>query len=459
MNRFYFFFISALSLLTRAVYSYHSWYIRDQARVFDLGFQIYHNHILPIQGSPIVYTNSLLPGSLQAILASIPLYLSGGNPFSIILFVQFLNFISCLIIYKIFSNLFINLNKYYLFPFIVLNPMNIIFSYGWNPSFIIIFSSLFFLGLVKVCDNRNSKIGLFLVFFPHLLIMQLNLQFLILAVLTFVLILRKIIPLPPFRILILSIFPGMLTLFPFILNRIFHQNISGNNWNMNGNIFSNIQFHFKNLFSYFHVLARFLSFSTGETTRNLGHHYIKMHPEMWLFFMIGMIGTAFIFVTAVLFYIDKNKWKIFFKSTQSMLLLEKLDLILLYIPIIASVLFIFSVTPPTTHKIWSLFPFCFYPFFRVLCSDNVFLLAFKRKFQFIYSNQSKIIPIYIASVLIYSSIGGTTIPTNFSQIYKESKIFCNTESEKEIGNYLNQLDNSTKEYTMSLMCQYWNSNK
>lgn len=465
MNRIFFVFIFISSFVIRAIYAYYSWYIRDQARVFDLGYKIYKYHILPIQGSPVVYTNSLLPGSLQAILASIPLYFSGGHPYSIILFVQLLNLFACLIIYNIYRNLFHTINKYFMFSFIILNPMNIIYSYGWNPSFIIIFSSLYFLGIAKLCQNKNSKLGLFLALFPHLLILQLNLQFLILVILTIVLLIRKIIPVPSFKMLILSALPGIITLSPMIVEKLFYKRGVDANWNLNGNLFDNVKLHFENIFSYFHIVARFLSFATGETTRNLGEGFIKHHPQIWLFFLIGMIGTAFIFFMSIFFYLDKSKWRVFFKDIASLSALEMLDCVLIYLPIIATILFVFSVTPPTTHKIWSLFPFCFYPFFRVLSQASVINFHntqlhvrgswLKNNYSKLYQNRFKLFSVYVLSTLIYSTIGGTYIPTSFSEIFHESKNFCLLNKEEKLTKYLSLTDYSTKEYTMALMCEYW----
>jgi hypothetical protein len=477
-NYSYFATIFIVSLSVRLIYGYYSWYIRDQARIFDLGFSIFKYHNIPIHGSPVVYSDSLLPGSLQGILASIPLFISNGNPYSIIVFVQVLNLIACVIIAKTYSNIFEKIDKKFIFAFILLNPMNIIFSYAWNPSFMIIFTSLFFLGLQKVFKNKNDQFGLFLIYFPHLLLLQLNLQFLILSVLLVVLIIKRIISFPSIKILSISIMPGIVTLTPYVLDKVFLSSIGNNSWNLKGNIFENIQFHPENLISFFHVTARFLSFSTGEVSRNLGHGFIASTPLIWPFFIIGMLGSIFIFIFSILFYLSKNHWLVILKSENKLDIFQKMDFFLLLLPIITTLLFLFSITPPTTHKIWSLFPFCFYPFFRsinYLTNENniefpiffqkikriVEIKYFKNIFVFFRYNIKKIITLYITSTLLYSCFGGSLISTNYAYIIKNSKIFCSETPRDKIQNIIkNEYDvNREEEYTFSLLCEYWESQK
>lgn len=456
MRRYYFHFIIGISFIIRCIYGYFSLYNCDQTRVFDLGYQIYKFHILPTQGSPVVYTNSLLPGSLQSILAAIPLYFSGGHPFSIIVFAQILNLISCIIIYKIYNTLFPSISKYFMLAFIVLNPMNIVWSYGWNPSFMILFSTLFFLGVVKIIHNKYDKFALFLVLFPHLLILQLNLQFLILAVALIILIFRKIIPMPSFKILFYSLIPGIITFLPYAKEKIFGQHIKTNNWNMNGNLLGNIDLNFSNILSYPHILARFISFSTGETTRSLGEGFIKNHIWIYPFLILGMLGVTFIFIIAAFFYLDKNKWACFFNNTLKFTTFEKLDLVLIYLPIISTFLFVFSVTPPTTHKIWIMFPFCFYPFFRILTQYEYKIKSILYSVSIVlYRIRFKLFAIYLFCALLYSTIGAAYLQPNFANVYKGSVNFCKAKSLQDVNEVLKTVDPGSKEYAMAMLCQYW----
>ena len=306
-NLLQYFIIIFSSLIIRCWYGYNSWYIRDQARIFDLGFKLYNDNILPLHGSPVVYVDSVLPGSLQGILAAIPLYFSNGSPFGIICFVQILNLISCIFLAVIYGKIFNNLNKLFIFFFIVLNPMNIIYSYAWNPSFMILFTTLFFYGIYKVINNKESKLGNFLLYFPILFLLQLNLQFLIYPVLILILIIKKIINIPKLSVFSLAVIPGFIFLLPFISDKFSKKTSHVNNWNLNGDFLDSINLNFENIFSYFHVLIRFISFSASEITRNINKEYLFNSPFLLPFFAFSCIITIIIIIFSALFYLNKKK--------------------------------------------------------------------------------------------------------------------------------------------------------
>lgn len=474
---FLFTLIVLLSLIIRCLYGYHSWYIRDQARIFDLGFKLFSENILPVHGSPVVYVDSVLPGSLQGILAAFPLYFSFGNPFGIICFVQILNLISCIILALIYSKIFNKINKLFIFFFIVLNPMNIIYSYAWNPSFMILFTTLFFLGIYKVIENKESNIGNFLLYFPILFMLQLNLQFLIYPVLLIILFLKKIIKIPKFSVFSLAVLPGFIFLLPYLVDKLSNKSKPVNNWNLNGNFLDSITFNFENIFSYFHVLIRFISFSASEITRNINKEYLFNSAFLIPFFIFSIIITIFIIAFSALFYLNKNVWKSIILNKAKFKTEDKFNFILIVIPIITTILFVFSITPPSTHKIWSLFPFCFYPLFFMINKikqkenpnyENHFLLPNKLISKLRILNTTKInnyyiyvIPIFYFSTLLFGCLSATKVPINYSYVMERSKTFCKNEDREYIKNILINEKKAKKEedYTFSLLCQYWDNLK
>ncbi len=469
--------LSLISLIIRIIYGYQSWYIRDQARVFDLGFKLYHDNIIPIHGSPIVYVDSVLPGSLQGILSAIPLYFSQGHPFGIIVFVQLLNLVACIILAFIYSNIFKNINKIVIFTLIVLSPMNIIYSYGWNPSFMIIFTSLFMLGLYKVSTDKKSFMSNFLLFFPLLFLLQLNLQFVIFPAILVVLFLKKLIKFPSVKVIIASFLPGFIFLIPFLANKISSHNQVSNNWNLNGNFFDSVNIHIENIFSYFHILLRFISFSSGEITRNIDKEYLFSNYHLLPYFLISIVASILIITIGITFFLNKKIWSVFKKKEQEFNIYDKFNFTIITIPIVTTFLFVFSITPMSTHKIWSLFPFSFYPLFFMLEKYQSTGLLFKEKelifLNFMHNkiNKLKIIIeyiqkpniafIYIACTLLYGCICASKIPINFSYVMEKSKDFCTLENAKYINDVIKNEKNAIKEedYTFSLLCQYWDNLK
>lgn len=469
--------IFLISLVIRIIYGYHSWYIRDQARVFDLGFKLYHDNIIPIHGSPIVYVDSVLPGSLQGILSAIPLYFSQGHPFGIIIFVQLLNLISCIILAFIYFNIFKNINKIVIFSLIVFSPMNIIYSYGWNPSFMIIFTSLFILGLYKVFNDKKSFIGNFLLYFPLLFLLQLNLQFIIFPAILVILLFKKLIKFPSVKVIITSFLPGFIFLLPFIVNKLSAHSQTSNNWNLHGNFFDSININIENIFSYFHILLRFLSFSSGEITRNINKEYLFNNYHLLPYFIISIIISVIIILVGLFFFLNKKNWEIFKKKEAQFNFYDKFNFTIIIIPFITAILFVFSITPMSTHKIWSLFPFSFYPLFFMLEkykstgylfkeNEFVFFNFFTKKIDKIkvllnYLQKTSIIYIYLACTLLYGCICASQIPINFSYVMEKSRSFCTKENSKYINDVITNEKNALKEedYTFSLLCQYWESLK
>ncbi|WGL58508.1 hypothetical protein QEJ31_08135 [Pigmentibacter sp. JX0631] len=470
-------FIVLLSLIIRCWYGYYSWYIRDQARIFDLGFKLFNENILPIHGSPVVYVDSVLPGSLQGILAAFPLFFSAGNPYGIICFAQIINLISCIILALIYSRIFNKLNKLFIFFFIVLNPMNIIYSYAWNPSFLILFTTLFFLGIYKVIENKDSNLGNYLLYFPILFMLQLNLQFLIYPVLISILFFKKMIKIPKFSIFSLAVLPGFIFLLPYLIDKFSNKSKPVNNWNLNGNFLDSINFNFENIFSYFHILIRLISFSASEVTRNINKEYLFNSPLLLPFFIFSIIITVFIIVFSALFYLYKNAWKSLILNTTKFKIEDKFNFVLITIPIITTILFVFSITPPSTHKIWSLFPFSFYPLFfminkmkqnKTTQNKNEFLLPKNLipKLNAFYVSKLNnyfifIIPSFYFSTILFGCLSATKVPINYSYVVEKSETFCKNEDKEYIKNILLDEKKAKKEedYTFSLLCQYWDNLK
>lgn len=148
------FFLFLFSLIIRSFYAYFSHYTEDEARLWQLGFFAIENKALINHGMPVIYSSSLLPGSFQSLLASLPLVFS-RSPFSLILFIQILNGFSQLFFYQWITSLFPKFKNIFVFCFFIFSPWSILFSYAWNPSFLPIFSILYAYGLTLLFKKKN----------------------------------------------------------------------------------------------------------------------------------------------------------------------------------------------------------------------------------------------------------------------------------------------------------------
>jgi hypothetical protein len=107
------------------------------------------------------------------------------------------------------------------------------------------------------------------------------------------------------------------------------------------------------------VFLRLASFPTGETTRFIGNglgfggavSYINAHPWLWPMFLVGMLGSIYFVGGAVTFYFQKKQFK------------NPVATLVWLAPFFATLLFFFSIKPPSAHTIWILWPFAFYPLF------------------------------------------------------------------------------------------------
>ena len=275
---------------------------------------------------------------------------------------------------------------------------------------------------------------------------------------------KKIIPIPNFFVFIASQIPGIVTLLPTIHEKIMHSPLT-TSWSQNGNILNSVEFHPLNLFSYFHILARFISFSTGDVSHNLGTNFIFDHPWTWIFVACEYAGTAFIFCFSLCFFFSMSRWKLLSLKESQLSLYDKMDIIVLYAPVISAVLFVFSIAEMSSHKIWCLFPFCFYPFFRslsLLSSNkikNKNVLIFFNKITQLKTNTLYLFTgVFLGSSLLYTCVGATYLTTNFSFIYHHAQKFCQVTPKTLLNDIILNESHAKKEedYTASLLCQYIN---
>lgn len=448
-QKLFFIILFVFSLVIRIFFGLKTEFNADHLQIYNLGYDLYHNHIIPAYGAAVVYTDTKLLGSFQGFLAAIGLVFSKGNPYGLIYFVQLYNAFACLVIYFIYKNIFPKFNKYYLFVFIMFLPLNFMVSSAWNPAFIPLLSSLYLYGLLRILNHKTDFYSYFLLLFPHLLIFQLNLQFIILVGLTIILFCLKIIPIPKVKYVLLSQIPGLLFLIPTFIDKC--KNISNITENITSqpDLIQNIQFHPERVFDFFQVLFKFISFGTGEMFRL---HYYPIHNYVvWPIFIFALSINAGLFLIGFLFYCRKETWDIK-TGLKSSTTLQKLDFIVLIIPFLTTALFVFSVIKMKLHTIWILFPFAFYPIFRMISLKQSFLQNVPRVKSTLFIG-------FMISTLISSYIEMDKYPTQFIHQYKNAKETCSykiTDPQK-YEFYVQQSPEKIRVVTISL-CRYFEEN-
>ncbi|RDB36317.1 MAG: hypothetical protein DCC88_05940 [Spirobacillus cienkowskii] len=184
-------------LIFRIFFGYYFQYTQDEGRLWQLGFYTFKNMEPINHGMPVVYSNSLIPGYFQSLFVSFPMFIS-TSPFSMIVYIQFLNLIFCVFLYFWIAFLFKQFKNIYVFAFIVFSPWNIYGSQAWNAALMPFFSLFIVLGLTLVFSKKYVNFGVFLCLSIPLLALQINLQFMTLIVLLIFLYVFGFMPKPKF---------------------------------------------------------------------------------------------------------------------------------------------------------------------------------------------------------------------------------------------------------------------
>lgn len=438
--------------------------------MFRLGFQVFSERVLPYQGMPISDTNASLPGSLQAIAAAVPLYFAGGHPFAEAVFIQLINAVTVLVIYRIYVRLFPPLQHIWFFAFLVLNPWSIVFSSAWNPSYIPLLAAIWLYGFVQLLQGGRTRKAYFCFLFPHLLIAQLNLQFFPLALFTFIVLATRVIPWPRFAYLFAAVLPGLITLLPWVLHvwGCYNPNLQSVEWGKNDSAVAGLSLNIKNIFEIFHVTLRGISFTAGIPLGSSVVPKALLREQPWLFlpFAIGSLGTLIIAISGIFFFIRRATYTArhsFVKKS----LLEKLDLLIAVIFFLTGVLFVFSRADARAHRIWFLFPIAFYPVLRgfIALKDSKTFWTENRFALWFLSRWKPVLSAYLLASLIYTVFGATQVVFNFDQYDKAARVYCNGGRLDDVlrffptqylpDNKLNADNLNLITYTTETLCPYY----
>ncbi len=481
------------SIFIRIIYGYYSHYTEDEARVWQLGYYVLKNSFPLNHGMPVVYTYSLIPGSFQSILSSIPLFIS-KSPLSLIIFIQIINAFAQLFIYKWITTLFTEFKNIFTFIFIIFSPWSILFSYAWNPSFLPIFSIAYIWGVTSlfqekerlianefvggarsavykkakrytsdaatnrklICEKSHKFFNYIVLLSPLFLTLQINLQVAPLILFTVFLFIFKILPKPSFLTIICSQIPAIITWLPWISYKLGRTPLDEPTWGFTHPVSQSIQLHLSYILDAPHLLLRLLSLVTGDTVNRFERGFLTQHKFIIPLVIIGEICSIIIILVSITFYFSKTRWKklyviIFHKSDISTYhLLEKIDFICLLLPIFLIISSLFSVTTLGVHSLLFIIFIPYYVFFRRVQEINLFNVM----------TLNKIFYPYIFITLAYSLIGGASWRTTFNMVDKIAPHVCHGE---DIENALQKSGIIVKEekvkgdlnYTASLLCPFY----
>lgn len=418
-NKFFVTILLFISLCVRCIYGYYSHYTEDEARMWQLGYEFILQKKWINHGMPIVYSNSLLPGSFQSIVASIPLWLN-PSPFALIVFIQALNLLSSVLLYSWIVALFPRFQNRMVFCFFIFSPWSIMFSYAWNPSYMPFFSIIFILGLTKVFQHTQIQWGLFWALFPLFLMMQLNFQALALICLLLCLICLRLVPLPSLPTLFASQIVSALTLLPWFMYKLGYATLSEPTWKkFVAPVEGNLQLNLQNILTAPHIFLHLVSFASGHTVNRFEHGFLQNHPVLLPFVIVGEVLSFLIIIFGASFYFSAKRWRILgrvlaFKNKKTLSVYDKFDIVCLLIPIIYTVLVLFSVTTFGVHSFLCVFFLSYYILFRRLNELDLFSVFNHKKFW----------SFYISLTVAYSIIGGASFRLTYDMVIEFIPYYC-----------------------------------
>lgn len=323
----------------------------DQQSIYELGRTFYETGVVPAEGPRLVYTGESIPGGFQAIMAGLPLFISGGDPIGLQIWVGLLNWLAMLLLFLWLRSKVQPRFETLLAVFIALSPWSLLFSPAWNPSFLPVFVVPFFWILERVLNPALSKkkseayaLGLILV-----LCFQLHLST-VLLVLALLLVFPMITNKASFVLFtIAGVITGGASLIPWILKKVDGQASLP---------MGVIGLHLDNITDIPKAFFRYITFSTAEISRFItpqGHgfqgmlSFLASHPLLWLPAVISFAGSI------VLVYLFLKRWVFLWKEFSHGF--RRLEFLM---PILMPIAFLFSIKEASAHTFWILMPLSFY---------------------------------------------------------------------------------------------------
>ncbi|MBI4932122.1 MAG: hypothetical protein HY841_15295 [Bacteroidetes bacterium] len=349
-----FILVLLLLFILRTMYGLcNEFWFEDELQIYLIGLKYYTTGAWPYFGPDLVYTNTQIPGALQALLVAIPLFIV-HEPESPIIFLNILSFSTlCFLAWYISKRIKI-VPYWFIWIWVLTAPWVMCYSTRVvNPSYVLPFSILFFIGFFEMFPVYKSRLlhlnlCAFLMGLTTTCIMQLHLSWVLLLPLTAAAFYFRMKE-DKFRILnrcgfyCLGFILGLLTLLPTLMNHTVAAS---------GGTEKNIVFNLDNIKNIITIITRYLSFAAYEVPYMLGGNTparlevikseIWMSPFALFLLVIGWLQVIF-FITCFFLKNKSEGWK-------AIKWINALTCLLLFLS------FFFSIKGPSSHTFYLLLP-------------------------------------------------------------------------------------------------------
>ncbi|MFM7024174.1 MAG: hypothetical protein ACKOXB_14470 [Flavobacteriales bacterium] len=325
----------------------------DELQIYLIGLKSYTTGTWPYFGPDIVYTNTQIPGALQGLLVSAPLYIL-SIPEAPMIFLGILSFASLSLLATYISKRFSDIPKWLIWTIVLTTTWVMHFSTRVvNPSYVLLFSIPFFISfleIIEVYKDAFMKKGLafFTMGIATTLVMQIHMSWVLLLPFTGFAFLYLLKNTPKHFIkygvfYVLGALIGAATLIP----TLFYNDPHGT-----GNVGSNIKFVWENIQNIPVILTRFLSFAAYEIPYMIGtntdlrleliQRNIWMAPFTAFLYIVGFAQVA-LFIIGFFQKNETSEWK-------------KIKWITFSSYILIFLSFFFSIKGPSPHTFYIMLP-------------------------------------------------------------------------------------------------------
>jgi hypothetical protein len=395
----YFLLFLVLILVLRTIYGLTTeiWET-DELHTYLLGLQFYCKGSWPFFGPRVVYNAYYIPGALQSLLVGIPIFIA-PFPESPIIFLNLLTFAALGFLCWYFEKRIPGLPRWLIWGLVMTLPWSVQFGTRViNPSYLLVFSILFFIGFFEMLPIYKEKlvrpaISCLMMGFALTCSMQIHLSWVLLLpfILTCLIsgLNKGLIRWKHIVLFLAGALAGLLTLLPTLI-------LYGLSAYKGAGYY--LSFQKEGLTNFFIILGRFLSFATYELVYFAGiprDHLIEVRESPWMLpctlivLVFGFIQLAFFIIS---FFMKRNqpdwkwiKWISFFSV------------------VMLSAYFVFSRKGPSSHTFYILYPLALYysmycyqkiynlrkyfkPVFIVVIISGVIFLAGLARYKFLYKS-------------------------------------------------------------------------
>lgn len=349
----------------------------DEKQIYLLGLKSYTTGEWPFFGPDVVYTNSQIPGALQALLVGLPFYVL-SIPEAPFILLNILSLFSISLLAWYCTKRTPEVPKWFIWAWLLTAPWTLNYStHVLNTSYVLAGAILFYVGAMESYPFLSKNViplrwANFLMGISFFWLFQLHMSWPILV--PFILIsvccqyrdLGKRIFIS-FGYFILGALLSASLVIPTFLKYGLKLGFGGTG--------TNIQLNLKNLLEFFTVLARFLSFASFELSRFIGADtqarlgFFK--NNLWITPFSVFVGIIGVIQPIVMLFLWFSK-----KKTQEDW--PKIKYFTLFTFFIVYISFIFSVKGPSSHAFYVVFPVAMiYSFY---CWSKYFKKKLWRKF-------------------------------------------------------------------------------